>query len=303
VGAENGGSSVPFDRQRALDLILSSATYRKAEDDLAFIKSPELRPLRLAMELMKAEMVQARRGIRGTVVVFGGTRIRERPEAVRRLAAAEARLAQDPGNAERQEDLAIARRGVELSRYYDEARAFGRLVTQAGQRNAVRDFVIVTGGGPGVMEAANRGACEAGGVSIGLNITLPEEQAPNPYITPDLCFQFHYFAIRKMHFLLRARAMVGFPGGFGTLDEIFETLTLVQTRSMEPIPIVLFGREYWDRVLDLRAFVREGVIDRRDLHLVEYAETAAEAWELIARFYEGSDLAAEWCPIHKPQNP
>ncbi len=301
MGTENGRPEEGFDRARALELILSSPTYRRAEDDPAFIKSPELRPLRLAMELMKAELAQASRGIRGTIVVFGGTRIIERAQALERLEACRQRLKEAPEDQRRGLEVRIAERRVASSRYYDEARRFAALVSKAEQKAGSHDFVIVTGGGPGVMEAANRGARDVGALSIGLNITLPEEQAPNPFITPDLCFQFHYFAIRKMHFLLRARAMVGFPGGFGTLDEIFETLTLVQTKSMEPIPIILFGREYWERVLDFSALVEEGTIKPEDAELVRYADRAEEAWQIIRDFYAGSPLEGHWCPLHQPQ--
>ena len=179
----------------------------------------------------------------------------------------------------------IARRVLAKSRYYDEAREFGRIVSSTCQRDGHCDFVVVTGGGPGVMEAANRGAFDIGAKSLGFNIVLPHEQVPNPYITPGLCIHFHYFAIRKMHFLMRARALVAFPGGFGTLDELFETLTLVQTGKMPRVPIVLFGREFWERAINLEYLVEEGTIAQEDIRIVSYAETAAEAWEAIARFH------------------
>ena len=172
-----------------------------------------------------------------------------------------------------------------LGRYYDEAREFGRLVSGSCQTDGRRDYVIVTGGGPGVMEAANRGAHDIGAKSIGMNITLPHEQAPNPYITPELCFQFHYFAIRKMHFLLRAKALVAFPGGLGTFDELFETLTLVQTMKVDRLPVLLFGREFWEGAVDFRYLADEGVIDFADLDLFSFVETAEEAWHLISNFY------------------
>ena len=178
-----------------------------------------------------------------------------------------------------------ARRVLAKSRYYDEAREFGRIVSSTCQKEGLCDFVVVTGGGPGVMEAANRGAFDVGAKSAGFNIVLPHEQFPNPYITPGLCIYFHYFATRKMHFLMRAKALVAFPGGYGTLDELFETLTLIQTRKMPPVPIVLFGREFWERAINLPYLVEEGTIAPEDLDLVSYAETPAEAWETIARFH------------------
>ena len=179
-----------------------------------------------------------------------------------------------------------AERLLSLSRFYDEARTFARIVSESSQSS---DFVIVTGGGPGIMEAANRGAYDIGAESIGFNITLPHEQSPNPYITPDLCFQFHYFAIRKMHFLLRSKALVAFPGGYGTLDELFEALTLVQTQKIEPLPIVLMGKEFWQEILDLEGMVRNGVIDPEDINLFIYAETAEEAWHHIREFRANAD--------------
>ena len=172
---------------------------------------------------------------------------------------------------------------VERSRYYDAAREFARVVSSVAHDNHFRDYVITTGGGPGIMEAANRGAADVDAKSVGLNIRLPHEQQPNPYITPDLCFQFHYFAVRKLHFVLRAKALVAFPGGFGTLDELFDALTLRQTGRMQAIPIILFGREYWRHVIDFQYLADQGTIADADLDLIDYAETAAEAWEIIRR--------------------
>jgi len=205
--------------------------------------------------------------------------------AERRLAEAEEKAAATPGDEAAQRAVDVARRVLAKSRYYDEAREFGRLVSSTCQKDGRCDFVVVTGGGPGVMEAANRGAFDIGARSLGFNIVLPHEQVPNPYITPGLCIHFHYFALRKMHFLMRARALVAFPGGFGTLDELFETLTLIQTGKMEPVPIVLFGREFWERAINLEYLVEEGTIAPQDLRLVTYAETALEAWETIVRFH------------------
>jgi hypothetical protein len=220
-----------------------------------------------------------------TIVVFGGTQIVDADEARRRLADAREAAARSPKDVALGTLLARAERVAAKSRYYDAAREFARIVSQAGQRGNRCDYVVVTGGGPGIMEAANRGAHDVGAKSIGFNITLPEEQVPNAYITPELCFRFHYFAVRKLHFLLRARALVAFPGGFGTMDELFETLTLRQTGRMQEIPIVLFGREYWERAVDWRFLVDEGVVSEEHLMLLEWAETPQEAWDAIARFH------------------
>ena len=275
-----------FDPEENLKRILASPTYRRAEDDLDFVKSPRLRPTRLSMELLKAEIVHEREGVNSTIVLFGGTRIIEESAARERLERAQGRLSEAPEEADLQRDVRIATSILAKSHFYEQARRFARLVSEQQTSDGGRENVIVTGGGPGIMEAGNRGAQEAGAVSIGLNITLPHEQAPNPYISPDLCFQFHYFAIRKMHFLMRARAMLAFPGGFGTMDELFETLTLVQTSTMRPIPIILFGEDYWRRVIDFEAFVEEGTIDPEDVDIFSFAETAEEAWHIITSWYE-----------------
>ncbi len=236
--------------------------YRLAFHDPDFILRDELRPVRLQLELLKPDLLMTERNIRSTVVMFGGARIRP-PE--------DAATAPTPTMAA-------------LSRYYVEARQFARLMTERSARSYGQENVIVTGGGPGVMEAGNRGAAEAGGISIGLNIVLPHEQAPNEYVTPDLSFNFHYFAIRKMHFLMRAKAITVFPGGFGTLDELFESLTLIQTQRMRPIPFLLFGREFWENVINWQALVDAGTISASDLDLFRFVETAAEAVEAIDAF-------------------
>ncbi len=236
-----------------------SPSYRLAFDDQEFLCRDELRPVRLQLELLKPEMFMEQYGIDSTVVLFGGARI-PRPE---------------------QKDKARTKTLAELSRYYDEAREFARLMTLRAKKNAHRENVIVTGGGPGVMEAGNRGAADAGGVSVGLNIVLPHEQAPNRYVTPELCFNFHYFAVRKMHFLMRAKALAVFPGGFGTLDELFETLTLIQTGRMEQIPVLLFGESFWRRIVNWEALADAGTISKEDLKLFRFVETAQEAVELI----------------------
>ena len=239
----------------------------------------ELRPVRLQLEVLKPELVLQEQHIESTVVVYGSARIPDPETAESRLVSAQAEYAknnQDPGLKKK---VDAARKALENSRYYDEARKLGHLISS----NTGKDkLVVITGGGPGIMEAANRGAHEAGIPSIGMNITLPHEQAPNPYITPDLNFQFHYFAIRKMHLLMRAKSLVAFPGGFGTLDELFETLTLIQTHKVERIPVLLFGQAFWERVINFNALVEEGTISAKDLDLFIYVETAEEAWELIS---------------------
>jgi uncharacterized protein (TIGR00730 family) len=224
-------------------------SYRLAFEDVDFLHRDELRPVRLQLELLKPELLQQEQGIVSTIVVFGSARV------------------------------------VEGDTYYDMARRFSRLVSEHCQARGIRKFVITTGGGPGIMEAANRGADDVGAKSIGLNIEIPLEQVPNPYITPDLCFSFHYFALRKMHFLLRARALVIFPGGFGTLDELFDALTLIQTGKMEPMPIIMVGTDYWRRVLDLEFLVEHGKISAADLEIVDYVDSAEAAWQAICDAY------------------
>ncbi len=229
--------------------------YQLAYDDQEFLCRDELRPVRLQLELLKPELLMQEYGVESTVVLFGGARI---PEAAKK-------------------DSARTKTLADLSRFYDEAREFARLLTLRSKVNNHRENVVVTGGGPGVMEAGNRGAQDAGGVSIGLNIVLPHEQAPNEYVTPDLCFNFHYFAIRKMHFLMRAEAIAIFPGGFGTLDELFESLTLIQTGRMKKVPILLFGRDFWNSIVNWDALSDAGTISAEDLDLFKFVETAQEA--------------------------
>ncbi|WP_121631205.1 TIGR00730 family Rossman fold protein [Tropicibacter alexandrii] len=236
-----------------------SPSYRLAFADEAFLGLEELRPVRLQLELLKFELLLNEHGIDSTVVLFGGARI--------------------PSPAEK--DGARTKTLADLSHFYDEARSFARLMTRKALETGNREFVVVTGGGPGVMEAGNLGAQEEGGVSIGLNIVLPHEQAPNPYVTPDLAFNFHYFAIRKMHFLMRARAICVFPGGFGTLDELFETLTLIQTGRMQRVPVLLFGRAFWESIVNWDALSEAGTISPEDLDLFRFVESAEEAAEIV----------------------
>jgi len=265
---------------------LESSAYRLAFDDMDFLLSDDLRGVRLMLELKKPETVLQQHNIEHTIVIYGSARnLSAENLAKTALALEQDRKANpdDPALEVRSKKLEIQK---QHSRYYEEARRFASLVTVQSQCEDCPKLHIITGGGPGIMEAANLGAYEAGGESIGLNIVLPHEQFPNPYITPKFCFQFHYFAIRKMHFLLRARALVVFPGGFGTLDELFETLTLVQTKKIEPMPILIFGREYWDKLINFRHMVEQGVIGEEDLDLISYVETAEEAWDLIKKSLE-----------------
>lgn len=238
----------------------------------------------MQLDYFKPEFLLQQHGVLHTIVVFGSTRIAEPAAARRNVERLQKALAPDPGNPDLLRRLAIATRIQAKSIYYDMAREFGRLVGKAGGGRVV----VMTGGGPGMMEAANRGAYDVGAKSVGLNINLLHEQYPNPYITPDLCFRFHYFAIRKLHFLLRAKALVAFPGGYGTFDELFETLTLVQTRKIEPVPTVLVGEHYWRQAFDVNFLVDEGVIDPEDRELFWYAETAQEIWDGILEWHEAN---------------
>jgi uncharacterized protein (TIGR00730 family) len=267
------------------------SAYRLAFTDTAFLLREELRPVRMQLEVLKPEMVQQELGIESTIVIFGSARILPPEQAAQALHDAR-RVGE--GSAIRRAETALA-----MSRYYDEARRFAALVTRRS-RELDTPIYVVTGGGPGIMEAGNRGAFEVGGKSIGLNIVLPHEQAPNAYITPELCFQFHYFAVRKMHFLMRSIALVCFPGGFGTLDELFETITLVQTGKSRKRPILLFGHAFWDKLIDFDHLVDSGMISAGDLKLIRYVETAEEAWDVLAAHYgfdqpptETGDLAVD----------
>ena len=256
------------------------SSYELAFTDNEFLLHADLRPIRMQLELLKPEMVQREEGIKSTIVVFGSARIQPADVSNERLAAAR----DLPVGPDR--DLAVRRaeRQVEMSRFYEEARAFAAMVTDHSAK-LDSPIYVVTGGGPGVMEAGNRGAHEVGGKSIGLNIVLPHEQEPNPYITPRLCFQFHYFALRKMHFLMRSVALVCFPGGFGTLDELFETLTLIQTGKCRKRPVLLFGRDFWSKLINFDHLVDTGMISPEDVNLFHYVETADEAWSTLQRVY------------------
>jgi uncharacterized protein (TIGR00730 family) len=259
------------------------SAYRLAFADSDFLLREELRPVRMQLELLKPELVQNEQGIESTVVIFGSARIVSPEGAIALVDAARA-----TGD---EAALRIAQNRLAMSRYYAEARRFGALVTEKS-RWLVTPLYVVTGGGPGIMEAGNRGAFDAGGKSIGLNIVLQHEQAPNPYITPELCFQFHYFGLRKMHFLMRSVALVCFPGGFGTLDEMFEALTLMQTGKSRRRPVLLFGRDFWTRLINFDLLVETGMISAPDLELFHFVETADEAWELLDAHY-GFELAEQ----------
>ncbi|MDZ4307626.1 LOG family protein [Allopontixanthobacter sp.] len=249
--------------------------YRLAFQDDDFLLREELRPVRFQLELLKPEMLLEEAGVGSTLVMYGSARIPSPAQAELLVASALA------------DKKAVAEKLAEKSKYYQEAYNLGRLVSEkAIIEDGKRQFVICSGGGPSIMEAANHGASDAGAESIGLNIALPHEQAPNSYVTPYLSFQFHYFALRKMHFLLRARAVAVFPGGFGTLDEFLELLTLIQTGKMKPIPVLLFGREFWTRVVNFEALAEEGTINLADLDLFHWCETAEDAWHHIAEFYD-----------------
>jgi uncharacterized protein (TIGR00730 family) len=258
---------------------LHADAYRLAFADPEFLLRRETRGIRMQLEMLKPELAQHEQGIENTVVVFGSARFSSMDDAQRTME--KALQANDAAT------IAVAKRHLRNANYYEQARAFGRIVAnQCASMPARERMYICTGGGPGIMEAANRGASEAGELTVGLNIALPHEQSGNPYLTPSLSFKFHYFALRKMHFMMRAKAMVAFPGGFGTLDELFEVITLVQTKKSAPIPIILFGSEYWKRLLNLDVLVEEGAISPEDLNLFQYSDDPQEAWDIIEAFYK-----------------
>jgi uncharacterized protein (TIGR00730 family) len=280
-------SNQPVDpkTQARLDAIMDHPSYRLAYLDNDFMRREDLRPLRLELELLKPEIMMEEAGVKSTTVVFGGTQVVSKEEAEERMAAAEAAIAASPDDHEAKRGIIRAKRTLSKSQYYEDCREFARIVTDRNNKEKDGEFIIKTGGGPGIMEAGNRGAFETGGKSSALNITLPFEQTPNSYVTPGLCFQFNYFAIRKMHFLLRAKALVCFPGGFGTLDELFTTLTLRQTGRMQEIPIILYSREYWENILNFQFLADEAVISDKHLELFQYTETPEETWQVIKDFH------------------
>ena len=258
---------------------LKPNAYRLAFGDPEFLLRRETRGVRLQLELLKPDLDQTEMGVENTIVVFGSARFSS-PETAQRLLD-EARQSGDALA------LKVAERHVRNAQHYEQARQFGRIVASHSSTLPEKErLYICTGGGPGIMEAANRGASETGALTIGLNIALPHEQSANPYVTPALSFKFHYFAVRKMHFMMRAKAMVAFPGGFGTLDELFEVITLVQTRKSTPVPIILFGKDYWKRLINMDVLVEEGAISPEDLNLFHYTDDPQEAWDIIRTFYK-----------------
>jgi len=281
-------SPIPDNRPESaqlLEAILRSPTYAEADRDLGFLDSADTRGVRLQLDYLKAELMLASYNIEHTIVVFGGAQV---PDPVVALAAQQAvqeAAARDPGNAELARRVAVAARVVANSRYYEVARELGRYVGRMSDGRGHPRTVIMTGGGPGIMEAANRGAADVGAPSAGMNIHLPQAQAPNSYVTPQLAFQFHYFAIRKLHLLLRARALVAFPGGYGTFDELFETVTLVQTRKIAPLPIILVGSDFWRQAVNLDFLCAEGMINSSDLSLFSHADSAPQIWQTILQWH------------------
>jgi len=273
--------------QQSLDAIAKlqeHSSYRLAFADNEFLMQDELRHVRLQLEYLKPQLVLEQHNITATIVVFGSARFLSPEQAKTAVALAEQQFAEN-NTTDNQQALQRAKKQLANSKYYAAAQQFSALATRFSCCNPDCAMTIISGGGPGVMEAANRGAMDAGGESIGLNIVLPREQQPNPYITPQFCFQFHYFAIRKMHFLQRARALVAFPGGFGTLDELFETLTLIQTRKAARVPVILYDKAFWQKLINFDLLVEEGVISASDLELIQYADTPEHAWQLILDYY------------------
>ncbi len=268
-----------------VEAIMKSPSYRRADSDLDFLARDDVRGVRLQIDYLKPELILREHEVANTIVVFGSTRICEPAAARRKVEVLTAACSANPGDKDAARRLAVAERVLAKSRYYEVAREFGRLASEAINADGDQHTVVVTGGGPGIMEAANRGAFDLGAKSVGLNITLPHEQYPNPYITPDLCFSFHYFAMRKLHFLLRAKALVAFPGGYGTFDELFEVLTLIQTTKIKQIPVVLVGESFWRKAIDFDFLAEEGVIEPEDRELFWFAETAKEIWDGILAWY------------------
>ncbi|MCY1746278.1 LOG family protein [Ensifer sp. SL37] len=278
---------------KRVEAIITSESYRLAIEDPKFLDRDDVRGPRLEVDYLKPELLLRQRGIDGTIVVFGSTRICEPEAAKRKLEALRAAVGhREAGSLV---SLQVAERLLEKARFYEIARDLAREVGRSNRAHPQQSVVIMTGSGPGIMEAANRGAFDVGAPSVGLNISLPHEQFPNPYVSPDLCFCVHYFGIRKLHFLKRAKALVVFPGGFGTIDELFETLTLIQTRKIKPIPVVLVGEQFWRRAIDIDFLVEEGVVDPEDRDLFWYAETGQEIWDDILKWH-----AATGAPLFPP---
>jgi uncharacterized protein (TIGR00730 family) len=274
------------DTLKQIKTIINDPSYEIAEEDKNFIYSNEARGVRLQLDYLKAEVKMQKQGIDHTIVVFGSARIVEFDTAMKELKKIEKELEDSPHSESLLSALKRAESMVRKSIYYDEAREFGKLVGKSGKSPEDAHVTLMTGGGPGIMEAANRGASDVGAKSIGLNIELAHEQYPNAYITPELCFQFRYFAMRKLHFIQRAKALVVFPGGFGTMDELFEILTLIQTKKTPPIPVILLGKEYWNRMIDFEFLHEEDAIEPQDLDVVTYVDNAEEAWKAILQWHK-----------------
>ncbi|MDX3773277.1 TIGR00730 family Rossman fold protein [Chromatiaceae bacterium AAb-1] len=270
----------------AIEKLQDHSSYRLAFADPDFLMQDELRHVRLQLEYLKPQLVLEQHQINATIVVFGSARFLSPEQAQLQLTQAEQAVQQSPDNPRFRQQLAAAKLQLKNSAYYQAAQLFSELVTRHSCTRPECALTIISGGGPGIMEAANRGALIAGGKSIGLNIVLPKEQHPNPYITPEFCFQFHYFAIRKMHFLQRARALLAFPGGFGTLDELFETLTLIQTKKVERVPVILYGSDFWKKLINIEMLAEEGLISQEDLELIQFVDTPEDAWQIIKDFYD-----------------
>ncbi|WP_457595760.1 LOG family protein [Hydrogenimonas sp.] len=290
--------------EKLVKRLMESPTYKLAEEDYDFLRGHETRGVRLELDYLKAELTMTRLDVQHTIVVFGSARIRERKTVLKAFQQVQKELDAAPNDPQILARLRHAERMVEMSVYYDDARQFGRLVGQSGRGPEDNRVILMTGGGPGIMEAANRGAYDVGAKSIGLNIHLPHEQFPNPYIDPELCFQFHYFAIRKLHFMLRAQALVAYPGGFGTLDELFEVLTLIQTRKNPAIPVVLVGKRYWERIINFDVLAEEGMISPEDLEIFKIVENAQEAWDHIIGWHTSrkTHLYRVYAEGEKPQH-
>ena len=277
----NAKNSESHEYEEADSTLTQSSSHELAFLDKEFLLRNELRPVRIQLEILKPELIFQDNAILSTLVVFGSSRITDEKSARKNLEQAEKDFDSDPNNPKTSQRLQQAKKDLENSKYYYEAWKLGKIVSS---NNPDKTMVITTGGGPGIMEAANKGAYDANSDSVGLNIVLPHEQYPNKYITPELCFQFHYFATRKMHFLFRTKGLVVFPGGFGTMDEMFEALTLIQTQKIRPFPIILFGKQFWNNIINFQGLVEEGTISEKDLELFHFVETAEDAWEIISTY-------------------
>ncbi len=275
------------ERANRIKVLTESPTYRLATDDPDFLEHNDLRGIRLQLEYLKPEWTMRQQGIGSTVIVFGSARLLSGEQLDEAFTKLNKKLKQKPDDEGLLLEYAELEKRKKYVKYYDEARKFSAIVSKRFQDEGRCDFVVITGGGPGIMEAANRGADDVGARSIGLNIDLPREQMPNPFISPQLCFQFRYFALRKMHFLMRAKALLAFPGGFGTFDELFEVLTLVQTKKVPPLPIVLMGTEYWSKAVNFEFLAQEGFISEGDLNLFKITDSAEQAVDFINDFYHG----------------